>query len=188
MVKRCSWVSQEQIYIAYHDHEWGVPIYDSQKLFAMLNLEGQQAGLSWITVLKKREDYYKIFYDFDPEKLIKFTDKKIQKILQDPRVIRNKLKVNAIVTNAKAYLDYQKQHGSFSEFIWSFNDNENKPKINYWSKKNPTPAFTPESDQMSKALKKLGFKFVGSTICYAFMQAVGMVDDHDASCFRKNMH
>lgn len=184
MQKRCSWVSDEKIYIDYHDQEWGVPVYDDKNLFAMLNLEGQQAGLSWITVLKKREDYYKIFKNFDPELISKFSDGKIEKILQDPKIIRNRLKVNSIVINAKAYINFQKNSSvSFSEFIWGFVGN--KTKINSWSEQNPQPASTQEAEQMSKALKKLGFKFVGPTICYAFMQAVGMVNDHDVECFKK---
>ena len=182
--QRCSWCVGSQIYEDYHDQEWGVPVYDDQELFEMLNLEGAQAGLSWITVLKKREHYRKVFDGFDPEKIAKYTAAKREKLLKDPGIIRNKLKVNAFIVNAQLYLDMQadSQSPSFSEFLWSFVDA--KPVINRWESLDQVPVTTAESDAMSKALKKLGFKFVGSTICYAFMQACGMVNDHVSDCFR----
>ena len=186
---RCSWCEGNALYEAYHDEEWGVPTYDDLELFEMLNLEGAQAGLSWITVLKKRETYRKAFDSFDPEKIARYTEKKREKLLADPGIIRNKLKVNAFIVNAQLYLEMQaraqKGEGlSFSEFLWSFVDGE--PVINKWKTLAEVPANTPESDAMSKALKKLGFKFTGRTICYAFMQAVGMVNDHTVDCFRYN--
>lgn len=182
MKQRCNWATSDPLYIDYHDNEWGIPVYDDEKLFVMLCLEGQQAGLSWITILKKREDYYKIFSDFSPEKLVKFSDKKIERILQNPKIVRNRLKVNAIIGNAKAYLELKKTEKSFSDFLWRYVDG--KPKVNRWNKNNSEPAFTKESEAMSKDLKKLGFKFVGPTICYAFMQACGMVNDHQKQCYK----
>lgn len=185
--KRCEWVSDSQLYKDYHDNEWGVPVYDDRELFEMLLLEGAQAGLSWITVLQKREHYRKVFDGFDATKMAKYTDKKRAALLADPGIIRNKLKVNAFIVNAQLYLEIQKdaaENGepTFSEWLWSFVDG--KPIINQWKTISECPASTPESDAMSKALKKRGFKFVGSTICYAFMQAVGMVNDHTTDCFR----
>lgn len=185
--KRCEWVSDSQLYKDYHDNEWGVPVYDDRELFEMLLLEGAQAGLSWITVLQKREHYRKVFDGFDATKMAKYTDKKREALLADPGIIRNKLKVNAFIVNAQLYLEIQKdaaENGepTFSEWLWSFVDG--KPIINQWKTISECPASTPESDAMSKALKKRGFKFVGSTICYAFMQAVGMVNDHTTDCFR----
>jgi DNA-3-methyladenine glycosylase I len=182
MKTRCNWMTDDPLYLNYHDNEWGIPVYDDEKLFAMLCLEGQQAGLSWITILKKREDFYKIFANFIPEELIKFSDKKIIKILKDPKIIRNRLKVNAIVGNAKAYLELKKTEPSFSDFLWRYVDG--KPKENNWSTNNPQPALTKESKAMAKDLKKLGFNFVGPTICYAFMQACGMVNDHQKQCYK----
>ena len=184
---RCAWVSDDEIYQQYHDEEWGVPKYDDQELFEMLNLEGAQAGLSWITVLKKREHYRKVFDNFNASKIATYDQKKREQLLNDPGIIRNKLKVNAFIVNAQAYLKIQQQakqgHGpSFSEFLWSFVDG--KPVKNKWKSLKEVPANTDVSDRMSKELKKLGFKFVGSTICYAFMQSVGMVNDHTTDCFR----
>ncbi|NVJ64907.1 MAG: DNA-3-methyladenine glycosylase I [Gammaproteobacteria bacterium] len=179
MTKRCFWVSDDPLYLDYHDKEWGVPVYDDQKLFEMLCLEGAQAGLSWITVLKKREHYRKVFDNFDAVKIAKYTDKKREKLLNDPGIIRNKLKVNAFIVNAQNYLKI-KENQSFSGYLWQFVDG--KPMINHWSDRSQVPANTPESDAMSKQLKKDGFKFVGSTICYAFMQACGMVNDHTTDC------
>lgn len=180
---RCSWCEGDAQYEAYHDTEWGVPIYDDRKLFEMLNLEGAQAGLSWITVLRKREHYRKVFDAFDPEKIAEYDEAKRAELLGDPGVIRNKLKVNAFIVNAQLYLKMQSGDGpNFSEFLWGFVDN--KPIINHWETLQDVPAMTVESEAMSKALKKLGFKFVGSTICYAFMQAAGMVNDHLVECFR----
>lgn len=181
-MKKCDWCLGKDIYEEYHDTEWGVPEYDDQKLFEMLCLEGAQAGLSWITVLQKREHYRKVFDGFDAKKMAKYSDKKREKLLQDPGIIRNKLKVNAFIVNAQQYLRIQKEQGSFSDYIWSFVDHT--PIINKFKSMADVPANTPISDQMSKQLKKDGFKFIGSTIVYAFMQASGMVNDHMTSCFR----
>lgn len=180
-VSRCSWCGDDPLYVDYHDNEWGIPCYDDQQLFEMLCLEGAQAGLSWITVLKKREDYRELFDNFDAEKMAKYKTRKIESLLKNPKIIRNKLKVNAFVTNAQAYLAIQEE-GSFGDYIWSFVDGE--PIINQWKTLADVPVSTPISDSLSKDLKKRGFKFVGSTICYAFMQATGMVNDHLTSCFR----
>jgi DNA-3-methyladenine glycosylase I len=181
MKKRCAWVTADPLYITYHDEEWGRPVHDDRQLFSMLNLEGQQAGLSWITVLKKREHYMKVFADFDPEKIALFDNRKIEHLLRDPGIIRNKLKIVAIISNAKAYLKFTEEDASFSEFLWSFAPAK-MTKRTYASILD-IPTKTPESDKMAKALKKMGFKFVGSTICHAFMQAVGMVNNHTKDCF-----
>lgn len=181
-VTRCAWSGSDSIYIKYHDEEWGVPVHDDQKLFEMLILEGAQAGLSWITVLKKRENYRKAFNNFDVIKISKYSQKKIEKLLENPGIIRNRLKINATVTNATEFLKVQKEFGSFDKYIWQFVDY--KPIINKFNSMNDLPANTEISDLMSKDLKKRGFKFVGSTICYAFMQATGMVNDHIKECFR----
>lgn len=183
---RCSWVPEnDPLYIEYHDQEWGVPVYDDHKLFEMLILEGAQAGLSWITVLRKRENYQQLFDQFDPEKIILYDEKKIASLLENPGIIRNKLKVNSVVINAKAMIKIQeegpKENESFSDYLWQFVDG--KPIINQWKTLDQVPVSTPESDAMSKDLKKRGFKFIGTTICYAFMQAVGMVNDHTTDCF-----
>jgi DNA-3-methyladenine glycosylase I len=180
--KRCAWVSEDPTYITYHDTEWGMPIYDDQLLFEFINLEGAQAGLSWITVLKKRENYRKLFDNFDPVKIAKYKPQKIEKLLLDPGIIRNRLKVNATVENAKAYLKLQEEGITFSDYIWGFVGG--KPIQNKWDNIRKIPSKTEISDRMSKELKKRGFKFIGSTICYAFMQAVGMVNDHITDCFR----
>jgi DNA-3-methyladenine glycosylase I len=179
-LNRCGWVNEDPLYIEYHDHEWGVPVYDDRLLFEYLNLEGAQAGLSWYTILKKRENYRKVFDNFDPEKIITYDQKKINELLLNPGIVRNKLKVNAVVTNAKAYFKVVDEFGSFSSYIWSFV--EGKPIQNHFASLSEVPATTEISDKLSKDLKKRGFKFVGSTICYAFMQAVGMVNDHIQSC------
>ena len=181
---RCSWCEGSEIYRQYHDEEWGVPEWDDQALFAKLILDGAQAGLSWITILKKRDNYYRAFDDFDPVKIAGYTEEKVASLLADPGIVRNKLKVNAAIINAQAYLKLQEVEGSFSEFLWQFVGG--KPKVNRWTSLKELPASTVESDAMSKELKKRGFKFVGSTICYAFMQAVGMVNDHRIDCFRYN--
>lgn len=182
-VKRCDWCSSNELYQQYHDNEWGVPVYDDQALFEMLNLEGAQAGLSWITVLKKREHYRKVFDGFDPNKMAKYDDVKREALLSDAGIIRNKLKVNAFIVNAQLYLQMQADSStpSFSDFLWSFVGG--KPIVNARKSLSEVPATTPASDAMSKTLKKLGFKFTGSTICYAFMQATGMVNDHTIDCF-----
>lgn len=179
---RCDWCLKDELYMSYHDDEWGVPVYDDQKLFEYLNLEGAQAGLSWYTVLVRKESYRKAFSKWDAKKIVKYDAKKIASLLEDPGIIRNKLKVNAVIINAEKYLDIQKEEGSFSDYLWQFTDH--KIIKNRFKKMADYPATSPQSDAMSKALKKRGFKFVGSTICYAFMQAVGMVDDHMMHCWR----
>jgi DNA-3-methyladenine glycosylase I len=179
-LKRCSWANGD-LYIAYHDNEWGVPVHDDRHLFEMLILEGAQAGLSWITILKKRDNYRKAFDNFNAAKIARYDARRIKKLLSNPDIVRNRLKVNATIQNAKAFLAVQKQFGSFDKYIWQFVGG--KPILNSW-KKGQTPARTIESDAMSKDLLKRGFKFVGSTICYAYMQAVGMVNDHAVDCFR----
>ena len=180
--KRCEWVTSDPVYITYHDEEWGVPVHDDRKLFEMLLLEGAQAGLSWITILKRRDTYRLSYNQFDPEIIANWNDRKIAELLNDPGIIRNRLKVKAARTNARAFLQVVDEFGSFDTFIWSFV--KGKQMVNTWKDISEIPATTPESDAMSKELKKRGFKFVGSTICYAFMQAVGMVNDHTKDCFR----
>ena len=182
MMKRCLWAGNTEPYISYHDQEWGAPLHDDQKLFEMLILEGAQAGLSWITVLKKRPHYQRVFDQFDAQKIVNYDEQKVQNLLADKGIIRNKLKVASVITNARAYLDILDQLGSFDQYIWQFVDGE--PIINCFRVMDEVPAKTPRSDAMSKALKKAGFTFVGSTICYAYMQAVGMVNDHTTDCFR----
>jgi len=181
-LKRCGWCSNDELYQQYHDQEWGVPVYDDRQLFEMLNLEGAQAGLSWITVLKKREHYRKVFDGFNPKKIAKYDQAKRDELLSDAGIIRNKLKVNAFIVNAQLYLDMQADSSSpnFSEYLWSFVGG--KPIVNARKSLSDVPVTTAESDAMSKSLKKLGFKFIGSTICYAFMQATGMVNDHTVDC------
>lgn len=178
---RCQWVTQDPLYIEYHDKEWGVPVYDARKLFEFLILEGVQAGLSWITVLKKRENYRKAFDQFNPEKIARYNTQKINQLLANPGIIRNRLKINAAIINAQAYLAIQEET-DFVDYLWQFVNG--KPIHNHWKTSKQVPAKTAISDAMSKDLKKRGFKFVGSTICYAFMQAVGMVNDHIITCFR----
>ena len=178
---RCPWCLGSDIYIRYHDEDWGVPERDDQRLFAKLILDGAQAGLSWITILKKRDNYYRAFDGFDPKKIARYTDKKVAALLADPGIVRNRLKVAAAITNAQAYLKLREEEGSFSDFLWQFVGG--KTLRNPWTESD-IRASSPESDAMSKALRQRGFKFVGSTICYAFMQAVGMVNDHRADCFR----
>ena len=179
---RCDWCGADPLYCAYHDKEWGVPVRDDRKLFEFLILEGAQAGLSWITILRKRENYRKAFADFDPEKVARFTPKRVEKLLQDPGIIRNRLKVGASVSNARAFLKVQEEVGSFSDYIWAFTDG--KPVVNRFKSISDVPPRTKLSDKISDDLKKRGFKFVGSTIIYAHMQATGMVNDHLLSCFR----
>jgi DNA-3-methyladenine glycosylase I len=180
--QRCSWCGTDSVYVRYHDKEWGVPVYSDRKLFEMLILEGAQAGLSWITVLKKRPHYRKVFDRFNPEVIARYNRKKIQQLLNDPGIIRNRLKVEGTVKNAKAYLRLRESEGRLSDFLWQFVDNE--PIINRWRTLKQVPAKTSVSDAMSKELKSRGFTFVGSTICYAFMQSIGMVNDHTTDCFR----
>ena len=183
MTKRCSWVSNDPLYIDYHDNEWGYPQYDSLKLFEKICLEGQQAGLSWITVLKKRDEYRRCFFNFEPEKIIQLTATDIELLLENTGLIRNRLKLNSIVKNAHAYLAMKNNNEDFSQFIWSFVDG--KPIINHYKDISEVPVSTEISDKMSKALKKRGFTFVGTTICYAFMQSMGLVNDHFEDCFKK---
>ena len=181
---RCGWCKGDELYEAYHDHEWGVPVIDDAKLFEFLILETFQAGLSWITILRKRENFRKALDNFNYKKIAKYNQVKKDALLQDAGIVRNKLKVNATVTNAQAYLQVQNEFGSFSNYIWSFVDG--KPIKNSFKDYRTAPANTPLSDTISKDLKKRGFKFVGSTVIYAHMQATGMVNDHEVSCFRYN--
>lgn len=178
---RCPWPGDIPVYVEYHDREWGRPEHDDRKLFEMLILEGMQAGLSWITVLKKREAYRRAFDGFDPEKIARYDEAKIQELMADPGIIRNRLKIHAAVTNAKAFLEAVQKHGSFDRMVWAYVDNT--PIVGHWDRLEEVPATTPLSDRISGDLKKMGFKFVGSTIVYSFMQAVGMVNDHLADCF-----
>lgn len=183
VVTRCRWAEGVSLdYIEYHDKEWGVPVWDDRTQFEFLILEGAQAGLSWSTILNKRAGYQKLFADFDPEKVARFTAKRVEKILLNPAIVRNRLKVQSAVTNAKAFLGVQEEFGSFCDYIWRFVDG--KPIQNKFRKDGDVPATSPESDALSKDLKKRGFKFVGSTIIYAHMQATGMVNDHVTGCFR----
>ncbi|MBA2654316.1 MAG: DNA-3-methyladenine glycosylase I [Gammaproteobacteria bacterium] len=181
-MKRCNWCAEDPLYIKYHDEDWGVPVYDDGKLFEMLILEGMQAGLSWITILRRRENFYNTFDKFDPKKIAKYDDNKLNQILQNPGIIRNRLKVFAVRQNAVAFLNTQKEFSGFKHYLWSF-VNE-KPQHNAWKNFKDIPTTTEISDALSKDLKKRGFSFVGSTICYAYMQAVGLVNDHLMTCFR----
>ena len=182
-VTRCKWAEGVSLdYITYHDEEWGVPVRDDRVQFEFLILEGAQAGLSWSTILNKRDGYRKAFANFDPQKVARFTDKRVEKLLQDPGIVRNRLKVQSAVTNAQAFLAVQEEFGSFSDYIWGFVDG--KPIQNRFRKDSDIPATSKESDALSKDLKKRGFKFVGSTIIYAHMQATGLVNDHVVGCFR----
>ena len=182
-ITRCSWAEGVSLdYIRYHDEEWGVPVHDDQTQFEFLILEGAQAGLSWSTILNKRAGYKKLFAEFDPEKVARFTKKRVEKLLLDPAIVRNRLKVESTVSNARAFLKVQEEIGSFSDYIWGFVDG--KPVQNNFKRDRDVPATSPESDALSKDLKKRGFRFVGSTIIYAHMQATGMVNDHVTGCFR----
>lgn len=180
--QRCDWAGSDPLYVSYHDEEWGVSVWDDRVLFEFLILEGAQAGLSWITILRKRENYRKAYNGFDPEKIVRWTEVKKEKLLQNPGIIRNRLKVAAAGINARATLDLRDSGQSLSGLLWKFVDGV--PVQNVWRQMSDVPASTPASDAMSKELKRLGFKFTGSTICYAFMQAVGMVNDHTVDCFR----
>jgi DNA-3-methyladenine glycosylase I len=182
MVKRCKWCGDDELYVKYHDEEWGVPLYDDETLFEFLILEGAQAGLAWITVLRKREGYRALFDGFDASKVARYTDRKLDKLLLDPRIIRNRLKVYSARQNARAFLAVQEEWGSFADYMWHFTDG--KPLQNRWKSMAEMPASTPLSDTISKDLKKRGFNFVGSTIIYAHMQATGMINDHTTDCFR----
>jgi DNA-3-methyladenine glycosylase I len=182
MKKRCAWVTDDPLYIDYHDHEWGVPVYDDRLLFEFLILEGVQAGLSWYTILKKRENFRRAFDGFDAHKIARYDSRKVEELLSDEGIVRNKLKILAAIENARAFLQIQEEYGSFKNYIWSFVGG--KPVINHWTSREEVPVSTPQSDAMSQNLKKRGFKFVGTTICYAYMQATGMVMDHTTFCFR----
>ena len=181
MKHRCEWAKEEPN-ISYHDNEWGRPVHDDKKLFEFLILEGAQAGLSWTTILKRRDGYRNAFANFDPKKVAKFDDKKISKLLLDESIIRNRLKITSAVNNAKQFLKIQKEFGSFDKYVWSFVNH--KPIKNKFKKLSDLPASTPISEKLSKDLKQRGFTFVGPTICYAMMQAIGMVNDHSSNCFR----
>lgn len=178
---RCCWAGETQIYQDYHDNEWGRPEHHDEKLFEMLILETMQAGLSWITVLKKRDAYRKAFDGFDPQKIAQYDDKKIEELMADEGIIRNRMKINAAISNARVFLEIKEQYGRFDKMLWRYVDNT--PIVGHWQKVEDLPATTPLSDKISKDLKKLGFKFVGSTTIYAFMQAVGMLNDHFTDCF-----
>jgi DNA-3-methyladenine glycosylase I len=181
MQKRCSW-ARTDLSVAYHDTEWGVPLHDDRALFEFLILEGAQAGLSWETILRKRENYRAAFDNFDPAKVAKYNSKRVEKLLLNEGIIRNRLKINAAILNAKSFLNVQQEYGTFADYVWTFVDGRPLKR----KRGTPVPAKTQISDQLSKDLSQRGFKFVGSTICYAFMQAVGMVNDHDPQCFRYN--
>jgi DNA-3-methyladenine glycosylase I len=182
MLTRCTWCGTDPLYVAYHDEEWAVPVHDDHKLFEMLILEGAQAGLSWLTILRKREHYRRVFDEFEPQRVAHYDAVKIAGLLADPGIVRNRLKVEAAVQNGKAFLAVQAEFGVFADYIWRFVDG--RPIQNSWPTPADIPAQTAESQAMSRDLLKRGFKFVGPTICYAFMQAVGMVNDHTVDCFR----
>jgi len=182
MKTRCKWAGNDPLYIDYHDREWGVPVHDDRKLFEFIILEGAQAGLSWITILRKRENYRVAFDNFEPEKVALYDEEKVRELLSDEGIIRNRRKIDSAIRNARAFLAIRDEFGSFDTYIWQFVGG--KPRKNSWSDIKDVPASTKESDVMSKDLKKRGFNFVGTTICYSFMQAVGMVNDHTTDCFR----
>lgn len=178
--KRCQWAEVSDLDREYHDNEWGVPVHSDQQLFESLILEGAQAGLSWSTILKKREGYRLLFDGFDVEKIVKYDQDKVEALMLDARIVRHRLKINSVITNAQAFIKIQQEFGSFSDYLWSYVDG--KPMINKWETMADVPATTELSDKLSKDLKKRGFKFIGSTICYAFLQATGVIDDHLVSC------
>lgn len=180
--ERCPWPGTDPLYVDYHDREWGVPDYDDGRLFAKLILDGAQAGLSWITILRKREGYYRAFAGFDPQKMARFDERRTFRLLEDPGIVRNRAKIGAAIENARAYLRLTESGESFSELLWRVVDG--RPRHNHWRSTQELPAKTPESEAMSRLLRDRGFRFVGPTICYAFMQAVGMVNDHLVTCFR----
>jgi DNA-3-methyladenine glycosylase I len=179
---RCEWPASHPLMLEYHDTEWGVPVHDDRKLFEFLVLDAAQAGLSWRTVLLKRENYRQAFDNFDAEKVARYSEKRVAKLLQNPGIIRNRLKINSAIVNARSVLATQEEFGTFDRYIWQFVGD--KPRVNRWESLKQLPAKTKESDAMSKDMKQRGFSFVGSTICYAFMQAAGMVNDHMVTCFR----
>lgn len=180
--RRCEWAENDPLYLAYHDEEWGVPVHDDRRLFEMLCLEGAQAGLSWLTILRKRAHYRTVFDGFDPAMVARYDEARVAMLLADPGIVRNRLKVEAFIRNARAFLEVQAEFGSFDAYIWRFVDGA--PIVNRWRTLQELPAQTPESAAMSKDLRRRGFTFVGPTICYAFMQACGLVNDHLVSCFR----
>ena len=180
--KRCAWCGTSALYQQYHDEEWGIPVHDDRRLFEMLVLDGAQAGLSWLTILRKRENYRQAFDRFDPESIARYDERRIAQLLANPGIVRNRLKIEAAVKNAKAFLAVRERHGAFGSFLWRYVDD--KPKQNAWRSLAEIPARTAEAEAMSRDLKRLGFAFVGPTICYAFMQAAGMVNDHTTDCFR----
>lgn len=180
-LKRCSWVTNNDLYIQYHDKEWGIPLYDENHLFELFILESMQAGLNWFTILSKRENYRRAFDRFDPHRMASYDEKKYQELMNNKGIIRNSLKIQAAITNAKVFLKKKEQYGNFSHYLWQFVDG--KPIKNHWQRKEQVPSRTPLSDQMAKQLKQDGFRFVGSITCYAFMQASGMVNDHTTDCF-----
>jgi len=182
MLKRCDWALGSELEQHYHDTEWGVALHDDRKFFEFITLEGAQAGLSWATILKKRENYRKLFDEFDVKKIARYNKRKIETLLKNPGIIRNRLKVESTISNARAFIEIQNEFGSFDSYIWQFTNGT--PIVNRWKSMQDVPASTEISDMMSKDLKKRGFRFVGSTICYAFMQATGMVNDHTVDCFR----
>jgi DNA-3-methyladenine glycosylase I len=181
-MNRCEWCGSDPLYVSYHDDEWGVPVHDDRRLFEMLILEGAQAGLSWLTILRKREHYRRAFDRFTPEKVAAYSEDDVQRLLADPGIVRNRLKIESAIRNARGVLDIQEEFGSFDIYIWRYVDYA--PRQNRWKSLAELPARTEQSDAMSKDLKQQGFNFVGSTICYAFMQAVGMVNDHTLNCYR----
>ncbi|PIE82927.1 MAG: DNA-3-methyladenine glycosylase I [Candidatus Contendobacter odensis] len=181
-IRRCPWCGTDSLYRDYHDHEWGVPVHDNRRLFEMLILEGTQAGLSWLTILRKRNHYRHAFDSFDPERIARYEQPQIDRLLADTGIVRNRRKIEAAIKNAQGYLQLQEQQGAFNTFLWQFVDFS--PKQNQWQSVTEVPSHTPESENMSRALRHYGFSFVGPTICYAFMQAVGMVNDHVIDCFR----
>ena len=180
-MNRCNWVTNDPVYIHYHDHEWGIPVYEDQKLFEMLSLEGAQAGLNWITILKRRENYKKAFDQFNIDIVANYSEEKIQSLLQNPEIIKKEKKIRSVVKNARLVIEIQKDFGSFSNFLWNYVNNQ--PIINHWSKDEEVPANTALSKKISNDLRKKGFSFVGPTIIYSFMQAIGMVNDHLITCF-----
>lgn len=183
MTTRCPWAGSDPLYLRYHDSEWGVPVHDDRHFFEMLVLEGAQAGLAWITILRKREGYRDAFDGFDPAVVARYDDRRVEALLGNPAIVRNRLKVGSAVGNARAFLRVQEEHGSFDRYVWRFVDG--RPRQNAWRGMDEVPAETPESRALSRDLKRRGFRFVGPTICYAFMQATGLVNDHLVDCFRR---
>jgi DNA-3-methyladenine glycosylase I len=181
-LQRCVWAGHDPLYLSYHDEEWGVPCFDDRSLFELLILEGAQAGLSWLTILRKRDNYRRVFDNFEAEKIIQYDAAKIESLLADPGIVRNRLKIRSAITNARAFLELREKQGLFSNYLWDFVDG--RPMQNHWGSLQDVPVSTAISDTLSRELKKQGFTFVGSTICYAFMQAVGMVNDHTTDCYR----